>query len=148
MLNIRRLRLKRVIIVVFGQKCLLCIFILQRVCNMKCSAVLNCFWILWSKLEKRRLYSQMRHIERQNDFCTKNANNRFLSKNREYWIDVRLCIVKLESGGQQLPVSKKNLSRNIFNLEKSSLLLKVLKTYVFTQITECSIVTHLHHTEL
>ena len=62
------------------------------------------------------LYCKMRHIERQNDFCTKNANNRFLSKIREYWIDVRLRIVKLESGGQQLPVTKKNLSRNIFNL--------------------------------
>ena len=90
----------------------------------------------------------MYHIERQNGFCTKNANNRFLSKIREYWIDVRLRIVKLESGGQQLPVAKKNLSRNIFNLEKSSFLLKLLKTYVFTQITECSIVTHLHHSEL
>ena len=62
------------------------------------------------------LYWKMRHIERQNDFCTKNANNRFLSKIREYWIDVRLRIVKLESGGQQLPVTKKNFSRNIFNL--------------------------------
>ena len=62
------------------------------------------------------LYYKMRHIERQNDFCTKNANNRFLSKIREYWIDVCLRIVKLESGGQQLPVTKKNLSRNIFNL--------------------------------
>ena len=58
----------------------------------------------------------MRHIERQNDFCTKNANNRFLSKIREYCKDVRLRIVKLESGGQQQPVTKKNLSRNIFNL--------------------------------
>ena len=62
------------------------------------------------------LYCKMRHIEHQNDLCTKNANNRFLSKIREYWIDVRLRIVKLESGGQQLPVTKKNLSRNIFNL--------------------------------
>ena len=66
------------------------------------------------------LYCKMRHIERLNDFCTKNANNRFLSKIREYWIDVRLRIVKLESGGQQLPVTKENLSRNIFNLYKSS----------------------------
>ena len=74
------------------------------------------------------LYCKMRHIEHQNDLCTKNANNRFLSKIREYWIDVRLRIVKLESGGQQLPVTKKNLSRNIFNLSKSSFLLKVLKT--------------------
>ena len=90
----------------------------------------------------------MCHIKRQNDFCTKNANNGFSSKIREYWVDVCLCIVKLESGGQQLPVTKKNLPRNIFNLEKSSFLLKVLKTYVFAQITECSIVTHLHHSEL
>ena len=59
----------------------------------------------------------MRHMERQNDFCTKNANNRFLSKIWEYWTDVRLGIVKLESGGQRLPVTKKNLSRNVFNLE-------------------------------
>ena len=65
-------------------------------------------------------YCKMRHIERQNDFCTKNANNRFLSKIREYWIDVRLHIIKLESKDQQLPVTKKNLPRNIFNLEKSS----------------------------
>ena len=49
----------------------------------------------------------MYHIERQNDFCTKNANNRFLSKIREYWIDVRLRIVTSELGGQQLPVTKK-----------------------------------------
>ena len=34
----------------------------------------------------------------------------------EYWIDVLSRIVKLESGGQQLPVTKKNLSRNNFNL--------------------------------
>ena len=43
---------------------------------------------------------------------------------------MRLRIAKLESGGQQLPVTKKILSRNIFNLEKSSFLLKELKTYV------------------
>ena len=55
----------------------------------------------------------MRHIERQNDFCTKNANDRFLSKIREYWIDVRLCIVKLESGGQQLPVTEKSLPKHL-----------------------------------
>ena len=59
----------------------------------------------------------MRHIERQNDFCTTNANNRFLSKIREYWTDVHLRIVKLESGGQQLPVTKKNLSQNILTLK-------------------------------
>ena len=81
-------------------------------------------------------------------FAPKMLTIGFLSKIREYWIDVHLRIVKLESGGQQLPVTKKNLSQNIFNLEKSSFLLKVLKTYVFTQITKCSIVTHLHHPEL
>ena len=59
------------------------------------------FWIAfeycWAELEeeKRMLYCKMCHIERQNDFCTKNVNNRFLSKIREYWIDVRLHIVKL-----------------------------------------------------
>ena len=73
----------------------------------------------------------MRHIECQNDFCTKNANNRFLSKITEYQIDVHLRIVKLESGSQQLPVTKKTLSRNIFYLENPLFLLKVLKTYVF-----------------
>ena len=41
-----------------------------------------------------------------------------LFKIREHWIDVRFRIVKLESGGQKLPVTKKNLSRNIFNFEK------------------------------
>ena len=61
----------------------------------------------------------MCHIEHQNEFYTKNAKNRFLSKIREYWMDVRLRIAKLESGGQQLPFTKENLSRNIFNLEKS-----------------------------
>ena len=59
----------------------------------------------------------MRHIEHQIDFWTKNANNRFLSKIWEYWTDVNLRIVKLKSGGQQLPVMKKNLSENSFNLE-------------------------------
>ena len=149
MLKIRRFRLKASLSLFLVKNAYYTFFMLQGVCKMRCSAVLNCFWILWSELEeKRMLYCKMRHIERQNDFCTKNANNRFLSKIREYWIDVRLRIVKLESGGQQLPVTKKNLSRNIFNLEKSSFLLKVLKTYVFTQITKCSIVTHLHHPEL
>ena len=33
-------------------------------------------------------------------------------------------------------------------MKKSSFLLKVLKTYVFTKITECSIVTDLHFPEL
>ena len=43
-------------------------------------------------------------------------------------------MVKLESGGEQLPVIKKNFSANSFNLEKSSFLSKVGKTYIFTQI--------------
>ena len=73
----------------------------------------------------------MRQIERQNDFCTKNANNRFLFKIREYWIDVRLHMVKLESGGEQLPVTKKILSRNIFNLEKYSFFIKITKNICF-----------------
>ena len=59
-----------------------------------------------------------------------------------------LCIVKLESGGQQLLVIKKNLSGNSFKLENCLFLLKVLKTYDFTQITECSIIKHLHCLEL
>ena len=46
----------------------------------------------------------------------------FLSKIRKYWIDVHLRIVKLESGGQQLPVTKTNCSGNRFNLEKSPFL--------------------------
>ena len=40
----------------------------------------------------------MRHIERQNDFWSKIANNRLLSKIWEYWTDEHLRIVKLESG--------------------------------------------------
>ena len=67
------------------------------------------------------LYCKLRHKERQNDFWTKNDNNRFLSKIWEYWTDMHLQIVKLRSGGQQLPGSyKKNLFANSFNLEKSS----------------------------
>ena len=82
-------------------------------------------------------------------FEPKNANNIFLSKIwKKKWTDVHVCIVKLESGGQQLPIIKKNCSGNRFNLEKSSFLLNVLKTYIFTQITERSIVTHLHYPEL
>ena len=57
----------------------------------------------------------MRDIERQHDFWTENAKNRFFSsKIWEYWTDVHLRIVKLESGGQQLPVFKNNLSGNSF----------------------------------
>ena len=52
---------------------------------------------------------------------------------------MRLRIVNLELGGQQLPVTKKNRSENCTNLEKHSCLLKVQKKYVFTQISECSI---------
>ena len=33
----------------------------------------------------------------------------------------------------------------VLTLKNTLFLLKVLKTYVFTQIAECSIVTHLHH---
>ena len=53
----------------------------------------------------------------------------------EHGTDVHLRIVKLESGDQQLPVIKKNLSANSFKIEKSFFSLEVLKTYVFTQIT-------------
>ena len=64
----------------------------------------------------------MPHTERQNVFWTKNANNIFFIQNLKYngytMIDVHLCIVKLESGGQQLPVIKKNRSENI-TLKKS-----------------------------
>ena len=56
---------------------------------------------------------------------------RFLSKICEYWTDVHLRIVKLKSGGQQLPILKKNLSRNSFNLEKSPFLLKLPKNIRF-----------------
>ena len=45
----------------------------------------------------------------------------FLSKIREYWIDVRLRIVKLESGGQQLPIAKKKISPEIFLTLKNPL---------------------------
>ena len=70
----------------------------------------------------------MGHIERQNDFWTKNANNCFLSKIWEYWTDVHLCIVKFESEGKQVPVIKKILSENSFDLENPFFLSKVLKT--------------------
>ena len=149
MLNTRRFRLKASLSLFLVKMFIIRFSCYKGYVKWELGAVLNCFRILWSELEeKRMLYCKMRHIERQNDLCTKNANNRFLSKIREYWIDVRLRIVKLESGGQQLPVTKKNLSRNVFILVKSSFLFKVLKTYVFTQITKCSIVTHLHHPEL
>ena len=101
------------IIVIFGTKCLKYIFLMfQR---------------------------YLRHIERQNDFWTKeNANNKFLSKIWECWTDMHLRIVKLESGSQQLPVMKK----------KIILFIKVRKTKVFIQITVCQIITRLHHPEL
>ena len=74
----------------------------------------------------------MRHIQRKNDFWTKNANNRCLSKSKNiYWTDVHLCIVKLESGGQQLPVTKKNRSGNSFNLEKNPLFYQKYENYTF-----------------
>ena len=122
---------------------------LQRVYKMRCSAILGCFWILWSESEEnRRLYCKIHHIKYQNDFWPKKCQQYFLSQIWEFWTDVPLHIVKLESGGQQIPVIKENHSGNRFNLAKLSFLLKVLKTYAFTQITECSIVTHLHHPEL
>ena len=54
----------------------------------------------------------MRHMESQNDFRAKNANNRFLFKMWEYWTNVHLRILKLESGSQLLPVKKKNIFEN------------------------------------
>ena len=64
------------------------------------------------------LYCKIRHIERQNDFWTKNDNNGFLSKIWEYWTDVHLHIVNFESGGQQLYSSSEEKSvRNCVNLE-------------------------------
>ena len=46
-------------------------------------------------------------------------------------LDSVLVVDILESGSQQLQVIKKNLTRNSLNLiEKSSFLLRVLKTYV------------------
>ena len=43
---------------------------------------------------------------------------------------------------------KENLSANSSNIEKSSILLKVLKIYGYTQITVCSTDTHLLHPQL
>ena len=60
----------------------------------------------------------------------------------------QMFICVLEAGGQKLPIIKKNLSANSFNLRKSSFSSKVRKTYVVTKVTVCSIVTHLHHREL
>ena len=44
---------------------------------------------------------------------------------------MRLRIVNLESGGQQLPVTKKNLSRKSFNLEKYSFFIENTKNICF-----------------
>ena len=85
---------------------------------------LGCFWILWSKWEeKRRLHGKLRYTKRQSDFWAKNANNRFLSKIWPYCTNVHLRFVELESGGQQLPIIKKHLSGNSFNLKKFSFFL-------------------------
>ena len=93
----------------------------KRVYKMRCSAILGCFWILWSELEEnRRLSCKTRHMERQNDFWTKNANNILSSKIWKYQTDVHLHIAKLKSRGHQLPVMKKNRPGKRFNLEKSS----------------------------
>ena len=52
---------------------------------------------------------------------TQKCQQYFLNqKSENNWTDVHLHIVKLESGGQQLPVIKKNHSGNRFNLGKSS----------------------------
>ena len=59
----------------------------------------------------------MRHIERQNDFWTKKWQQLDFYPIWEYWIDVPLRIVKLESGGQQLPVTKKNLPETVLTLK-------------------------------
>ena len=75
-------------------------------------------------------------------FEPKTINNMFLSKFWAYWTDAHLRIVKLELGGQQLPVMKKNLSTNSLKPEKSSFFYKVLKTYVFTQVTG---LVHFYH---
>ena len=42
------------------------------------------------------MYFKMHHIERQNDFWTKNTNNRCLSKIREYWMytELHICITQ------------------------------------------------------
>ena len=83
MLNIRRFMLKATLSLFLVKNAYYAFFMLQRVCKMICSAVLNYFWILWSELEeKRRLYYKMCLIERQNDFCTKNANKRFFIQNQ------------------------------------------------------------------
>ena len=59
----------------------------------------------------------------------------FLSKIWEHWTHVHVCILILESGGEQLWVIKKEQqqqhSENSFNLEKFSFLSKVPKTYIF-----------------
>ena len=116
---------------------------------MRCSAVVNCFWILWSELEeKRRLYCKNQRIERQNDVWTKNANNIFVSKIWECWTDVHLHIVSWNQEVNSYQLQRKITRELDLTLKKSSFLLKVLKTYVFTQIAECSVVTHLHYPEL
>ena len=60
---------------------------------------------------------------------------------------MHLHIVKLKSGGQQLPALRQKRPKNSFNHEKVSILPKVIKTRVFTKITECSTATHLHYSK-
>ena len=69
----------------------------------------------------------MRHIERQNDFWTKNANNSISSKIWEYWTDVYLRIVKLESATSY----KEKISPKIVLTLKNPLFIKSTKTIRF-----------------
>ena len=89
-----------VIIDIFGQKCLEYIFnVIKGIVN----GMLYHFGLLLNTVVKIR---RKKKIILQND--PKKANNKFfLSKICEYWTDVHLCIVKLESGGEQLSIIKK-----------------------------------------
>ena len=65
-------------------------------------------------------------------FEPKNANNIFFFIQNQRILDRRaFAHCKLESGGQQLPVIKKNCSGNRFNLEKSSFCIKGTKNIRF-----------------
>ena len=81
------------------------------------------------------LYCIMHHMKAYMNFDPTKPARVFSPKFKNYWTDVHLHIVKLESGDQQPPVLKENLSRNGFDLEKSSFI-KSNKPYVFTEITD------------
>ena len=113
---------------------------LQRVYKMRCLAVLGCFWRLWSELEENiRLYCKIRHLERQNDFWTKNAYNIFFIQNLKILDRCAVAHCKIGSRRSTATSYKVKMLRKYLTLKNPGffffflllLLLKVLKAYVF-----------------